>query len=59
MYDWVTNGFVYINCHSSNLVYLLTCDNCGLQYVGETVQKLSERFSGQRAGLKMPEEWDL
>lgn len=32
-----------INCHSSNIIYLLTCRKCGMQYVGETGRKLKER----------------
>jgi hypothetical protein len=35
-----------LNCHSVNLIYLLTCNNCALQYVGETVCSLAERMSG-------------
>ena len=33
-----------INCKSSNLIYLITCSKCGLQYVGETCQKICRRF---------------
>ena len=50
-------GTVYLNCHSSNLVYLLSCSTCGLQYVGETVQNLSTRFNGHRIGLKTPQKY--
>ena len=58
IYDCIIpNSSVYINCHSANLIYLLTCDSCGLQYVGETVQKLSKRFAGHRSGLKMPDKY--
>ena len=31
-----------------------TCCGCVLQYVGETVQSLRDRFSGHRAGMKNP-----
>ena len=27
-------GTVYLDCHSQNVVYLITCLNCGMQYVG-------------------------
>ena len=33
---------------------MITCCRCGLQYVGETVQSLRDRFSGHRAGMKNP-----
>jgi hypothetical protein len=36
------------------LVYLLTCKNCGIQYVGETRQRLSFRLNGHRAGTFDP-----
>ena len=35
----VPPGTIYLNCHSSNVIYLITCSKCSLQYVGETVQK--------------------
>ena len=36
----------YYNCHSRNVVYLITCQykNCGAQYVGYTMRKLHERL---------------
>ena len=37
-----------INCHSQNLIYLLTCSNCNLQYVGETTLPLHKRINIHR-----------
>ena len=55
IYDCITlPGTIYVNCHSPNVIYIITCDTCGLQYVGETVQKLNSRFTGHRAGIKNP-----
>ena len=48
---------MYINCHSSNVIYLITCNDCHLQYVGETVQKLNERFAGHTIGLNKPDKY--
>jgi len=46
IYDVViAPGETKLNCHSANLVYLITCNNCALQYVGETVTSLSERIA--------------
>jgi len=36
------------NCASRNVVYLITCKKCGLQYVGETSCMLRERLSNHR-----------
>lgn len=33
-----------ISCHTKNLVYLITCRECQLQYVGETSRTLGERI---------------
>ena len=35
-----------ISCRSSNLVYLVTCKTCGLQYVGQTKRRINQRFQG-------------
>ena len=36
------------SCKSSNVIYLITCRRCGLQYVGETGQALHMRLNGHR-----------
>ena len=53
----VPAGSSYIDCHSANVIYLITCNNCHLQYVGETVQKLNERFGWHRSGFKYPDKY--
>ena len=35
-----------VTCKSSNLVYGLTCKRCGIQYVGQTKNRLMDRFQG-------------
>ena len=37
-----------LTCKSSNLIYLLTCQNCNLQYVGETTTPLNIRMNTHR-----------
>ena len=37
-----------LNCHSQNLIYLLSCRCCGIQYVGETVKPLHQRVNIHR-----------
>ena len=41
-----------MDCTSENAVYLITCKKCGIQYVGETSQKLRSRLNNQRNRLK-------
>ena len=35
-----------VNCQSSNLIYVITCTHCGIQYVGQTKNRLLTRFQG-------------
>lgn len=44
----------YLNYHSPNAICLIICCRCSLQYFGETVQKLNERFNLYKTGLKHP-----
>lgn len=44
-----------INCNTGNLIYLITCQKCSLQYVGETCLKLRERFNLHRSCIAHPE----
>jgi hypothetical protein len=41
------------NCNSSNLVYLITCSKCKLQYVGQTKRALRERLNNHRSNIKL------
>ena len=40
-----------VSCASTNLIYLLQCRYCKLQYVGQTCQTLRERIGGHRSGV--------
>ena len=33
-----------ISCRSSNLIYCITCTKCNMQYVGQTLLRLKDRF---------------
>ena len=50
----VPPGTTYLNDHSSNVIYLITCNKCKLQYVGETCLKLNERFNIHNSSLRNP-----
>ena len=34
-----------VTCKSTNLIYCISCQNCRMQYIGETERSLQERFS--------------
>ena len=44
-------NFQNISCKSKNLIYLLTCNSCHAQYVGETSQNLHKRINGHRSSI--------
>jgi len=37
------------NCKTENIIYLLECAICGLQYMGEIKQQLNKRLIGHRS----------
>ena len=41
-----------IDCNSVNLIYLMTCSTCHLQYVGETCTPLKDRWAKHRSGMR-------
>ena len=41
----------HITCTTTNVVYLITCRVCGMQYVGETRNTLKRRFYGHRSTI--------
>ena len=50
----VPAGSTYVNDHSANVVYLITCNKCKLQYVGETSQNLNKRFNWHNSCFRNP-----
>ena len=50
----VPAGSTYINDYSSNVAYLITCNKCKLQYVGETSQNLNKRFNWHNSCFRNP-----
>ena len=41
----------FCDCSSSNVVYLLSCNKCSLQYVGQTGRQLRKRISEHRNAI--------
>ena len=50
----VPAGSTYVNDHSFNVVYPITCNKCKLQYVGETSQNLNKRFNWHNSCFRNP-----
>ena len=38
----------HITCEKSNVIYMIPCSKCNLQYIGETKRRLKDRFNEQR-----------
>ena len=41
-----------MDCTTSNVVYLISCRRCGVQYIGETSQLIRKRFANHKNRLK-------
>ena len=41
----------FVLCKSANIIYILECSICGLQYVGESKQPFHKRLNGHRSDL--------
>ena len=41
-----------VNCTTSNIIYLITCNCCGFQYVGETSQTVRNRIKQHKSDIK-------
>jgi hypothetical protein len=40
-----------LDCTTSNIIYLVTCQRCKMQYVGETRQKFASRMNNHRSNI--------
>ena len=41
-----------VACSTRNVIYLITCAKCSIQYVGMTTQQVRSRFDGHRFKIK-------
>ena len=44
-----------LGCKTRNVIYLLSCQGCGYQYVGETGRPLHKRINGHRSSVRKKE----
>lgn len=42
-----------LNCESHNVIYLISCNKCNLQYVGKTETSLGARFSRHKTSIRL------
>ena len=49
----------YVACNSSNIICLITCSNCFMQYVGETTRQRNIRFATHRASIQGKIKWNF
>ena len=47
-YNVINHTGEVLTCHTQNIIYLLTCLGCGLQYVGETIWPFHKRNNQHR-----------
>ena len=52
----IPDDITSINCNCTNVIYLITCRKCRLQYVGETAQLLRERIRHHNSCINHPEK---
>ena len=50
LYKVQSNGRT-IDCNMANIIYLITCNECGIQYVGETGRVVRSRLSEHKNGI--------
>ena len=41
----------HITCNAKNVIYMVQCNRCNLQYIGETKRRLKDRFNEHRRAL--------
>ena len=40
-----------ITCNAKNVIYMVQCKRCNLQYIGETKRRLKDRFNEHRRAV--------
>ena len=58
-YNVINHTGEVLTCHTQNIIYLLTCLGCGIQYVGETIYPFHKRNNGHRKEMSKHFEFHL
>ena len=45
---------INLTCDTKNLIYMIQCNRCNLQYIGETKRRLKDRFNEHRRTIDNP-----
>ena len=43
--SYIAEIYIEVNCQTKNVIYIIGCQKCNEQYIGETSRTLQERFS--------------
>ena len=43
-----------LTCETKNLIYMIQCNRCNLQYIGETKRRVKDRFNEHRVTIDNP-----
>ena len=43
-----------MTCNTNNIIYMVQCTKCNLQYIGETKRRLKDRFNEHRLAVDKP-----
>ena len=58
-YNVINHTGEVLTCHTQNIIYLLTCLGCGVQYVGETIWPFHKRNNQHRTEMNDHFEFHL
>ena len=50
-----THTYIYADCKTKNVLYIIQCNGCNEQYVGETSVMLKDRMTLHRQHINKPE----
>ena len=52
VYEIINTRKCQMTCTTTNIIYLITCNKCNIQYVGETIQTLAGRQSDHKSRIR-------
>ena len=55
----ILNSCNSLNCQTENVVHLISCKLCDLQYIGESKNSIQKRFAGHRSSINLGKNHQL